>query len=467
MLALETNSAWVLILAVSLVTLPAVLILRRLIDRPGGFASGFLLSLPLVLPLVAAVAFERAVLPEVGVLRPAGSVLQQRSEDLLHLLFLSNGNGRGTLYALTGSAGPWLVLIGVCVSSFMLLRRAAGHVLLRRLVRNSTPADPIVHAELVRSVAELSWEAGLKREPEVLILPDGPMGAFATGALTGRIFISGRLLERLDPCERDAVIAHELAHLQARDVPLITMAGLLKDIVAWNPVAHVAYRRLIASREFESDRRAAAMTRNPLAVASGLVKTCELVRTSALKGRVAVGFLRPGGRIARRVSALLALADGSVPVRQAVSAPYIAAACLAALIGLQVGSQLTRGESSAFAITFGSSATEAERWKGIGDLERRLRAQAAQRKLNDHSSKMKVRRARGSTGASLSFPETLYSLRERQLPKWKNTMRKLARSQGISPRMLFSHLADDLQATPLLSESTTDPFGIYRVNQLR
>ena len=70
-LALQADSAWFVIVAVSLVTLPVVLLLRRLIDRPGGLASGILLSLPLALPLVAAVLYGHPVLPEIAVLRPA------------------------------------------------------------------------------------------------------------------------------------------------------------------------------------------------------------------------------------------------------------------------------------------------------------------------------------------------------------------------------------------------------------
>ncbi|MGH2820048.1 MAG: hypothetical protein ACRDJ5_05285 [Actinomycetota bacterium] len=39
-LAVETDSAWAVVLVVSLVTLPTVLVLRRLINRPGGAAAG-------------------------------------------------------------------------------------------------------------------------------------------------------------------------------------------------------------------------------------------------------------------------------------------------------------------------------------------------------------------------------------------------------------------------------------------
>ena len=173
-LALETDSAWVVILSVSLVTLLLVAIFRRLISRPGGLAAGVLLSLPLVLPLVAAFVFQHAVLPEVSVLQPAGSALSSESNNLLHLLLVADDRGRdSTLYALSGLRGPWMLLFGVLVSSIMLLRRVAGKVVVHRLVRRSRPLDCEVHGGILEAAGEISAAAGLKTCPEILLLPPG------------------------------------------------------------------------------------------------------------------------------------------------------------------------------------------------------------------------------------------------------------------------------------------------------
>ena len=139
-LALETDSAWVVVLAVSVVTLSAALLLRRVIRRPGGVAAGVFLTLPLLLPVVAAVAFQHPVLPEIAVLKPVGAALLERPGRLLHVLLVSDGRRDVvTPYALSGSAGPWLLVIGGLASAFMLLRRFVGFVLVRRLVRRCRP----------------------------------------------------------------------------------------------------------------------------------------------------------------------------------------------------------------------------------------------------------------------------------------------------------------------------------------
>ena len=72
--AVQTDSAWVVILAVSAATLLAVMLVRRLIHHPGGIASGLLLCLPLALPLIAAVSFDHAALPVVAILDDAGAL---------------------------------------------------------------------------------------------------------------------------------------------------------------------------------------------------------------------------------------------------------------------------------------------------------------------------------------------------------------------------------------------------------
>ena len=197
--------------------------------------------------------------------------------------------------------------------------------------------------------------SALKTQPDLLLLPSGVSGAFAVGARNPRILISNDLIEHFDEHELEAILAHEIAHLEARDVPIIFTAGILRDAVGWNPISHVAFRRLITDRELEADRRAATLTGRPLAVASGLLKMCDLMgRHTRFGNRLAVGFLRPGGRIATRISHLIALADGNSVAATDGRLPYLMAGLLVAVLGLQVGARITHEDASAFAIVWGA-----------------------------------------------------------------------------------------------------------------
>ena len=393
-LALETDSSWVVILVVSLVTLPAALLLRRLITKPGGLVSGIFLSLPLALPLVAAISFQNAVFPEISFLRPVGPSVFGRPGALLHVLLVqSRERGPVTPYALVGSAGPWLLLIGLGVSTFMLLRRAVGAVLVHRLV---VRCGPLEDESILRTVARLSLDAPLASPPEVLVLPDGMSGAFAVGGRKGRILVSADLVTKLDPDELEGILAHEIAHLHARDVHVVFTAGLLRDMVAWNPIAHIAYRKLLTDRELEADRRAAAITGRPLSVASGLLKVCEISRHAPrFKQRMALGFLKPGGRVSRRVTSLIKISDSraALSVGSVGRLPYVAAACLVAILGLQAGSRVASLGDGAFGLMWGDSdSADAATWRPnqAADLPRKgfveqNKAPKAQQKIVNES----------------------------------------------------------------------------------
>ncbi len=451
--ALEINSAWIVILAVTLITLPVTLLLRRLIARPGGLASGVLMLIPLALPLVAAVAYAQAVLPEVTVLKPAAMALMEKPEELLHLLWLSDGRG-ATPYAFVGSAGPWLLLFGLVVSSIALIRRLVGTISMRRLIgRCARPSPAERHVEDM--VVALAAMAGMPRPPELLLLPDGVTGAFATGGGVGRILLSRELIERLEPEELRGIVAHELAHIEARDTSLMFAGGLLRDMTAWNPLAHIAYRRISTDREREADRRAACLTQDPLSLASGLLCVRELMKAGPTSYRTAVAALKPKGRIARRVSNLIALADGGVgtPVGRL---PYLFAALAVALVGLGAGAQIAQQEG-AFAIVWGQpDAAEATVWRAAPRVDQADKDARAKPIKGYH------RRAR-----YLPMDGGILIVKQRDIPKWLHEMARLASRLGVPASTFQWEKRPAWQALPLLtSRPLPGGVGLYRVEPL-
>jgi Zn-dependent protease with chaperone function len=461
-LALETDSAWVVILAVSFVTLVVVGLLRRMIGRPGGVASGALLTLPLLLPLVAALVYQQAVLPEISVLQPAGSALANSSGNLLHLLLVADDRGKEfTLYALSGSAGPWVLLFAGLFSSFMLLRRGLGKLVLHRLVKRSSPLDPIAFPQAAVALERLSARARLKRTPELLLLPPGSLGAFATGGRRPKVLLCEELMAELEPCEIEAVIAHEIAHIGAHDVRLVASAGFLRDLVAWNPFAHLAYRHLARNREFEADRRAAELTSNPLAVASGLVKMCELMKAGSFGRRAALAFFRPGGRIKRRISALIELSDGgTAALRSSGYLPYALAGLLAIGLGLHVGARLATSEGSALAIMFGSpDSSSVEHWSARPELDVKKGGQVTKRGKIVHD---KAAGLRSKPEALTPFSQPV-SLRMSELAPWKKLTREIARREGGAASTVLLSDLNDYEAVPVVGGSV----GLYRIREIQ
>jgi Zn-dependent protease with chaperone function len=434
-------------------------ILRRVIDRTGGIASGILLSMPLLLPMVAALLFPHPLLPEIAVLRPAGQALLDHSNHLLNLLLLSSSHREVvTPYALTSSPGSWVLVIGLSISSFMLLRRLVGSILVRRLICACTPlTDDCAGAR--KMVEHLSAQAGLKTPPQLLLLPLGVSGAFAVGSRKTRILISADLIDHFDEHELEAILAHEIAHLEARDVPIIFTAGVLRDAVGWNPIAHLAFRWLITDRELEADRRAAALTGRPLAVASGLLKMCDLIgRRPRFRERATVGFLRPGGGIARRVSQLIALADGRTISGSDGRIPYLMAGLLVAVLGLQVGARVAQEDASAFAIVWGAPESSAAELFEPPPKHAIFKAPA----IASNNPKLSARAQRAYRQLTHDV-----SLRREDLAAWLGTMVQFRASQtGQDPTEIFRdrlQIGWRWQAVPL--SPPVGEMGLYRINR--
>ncbi|MGH2730254.1 MAG: M48 family metalloprotease [Actinomycetota bacterium] len=410
-----------------------------------------------MLPIVAAVVYARAVLPEVAILEPPAQAITD-GKELIHLLLLSDGRHQFVVpYALSGSAGPWLVAIGLSVSLFMLLRRFLGALAVRRLMLRSQPLAQVGRASLEPVVERVAVAVGLSVPPVLLVLPDGVSGVFAMGSGKGKILISELLLDRLDEQELEAVLAHEMAHLDAHDCRVVFLAGILRDMVAWNPIAHISFRRLAADREFEADRRAATVTGNPLAVASGLLKVCELVSLNPhRRSRMATAFLKPGGRVARRVRRLLALEQGGT-VAVAGRAPYVVAACLASVLGLYSGARISANDT-AFAVVLGGPDTAAEGALPLG----RAYAPGAEEKRGAvrFRSGAKHARSRWISTSLRESPQATYPIKEKYVSEWLREMSRVARRNGVSAA---TWATQNWQARPLFSDPKIGPVGIYSV----
>ena len=192
-----------------------------------------------------------------------------------------------------GEAALWflgaLLLVG--------LVRAGGNVALPGTVNISHREAPGLFA-LIESLAR---RAGLKKLPEVRIVPGGPTNAAAT--LRGNrpvLVITEALLGRLDVRRLGAVLAHETAHLAHRDLVLFRLASTLQAatitlgfltiflavlsvqvdpasallwtvVAAASPVASRLSAALLSrTREFAADLGAARLTGDPLALADAL-----------------------------------------------------------------------------------------------------------------------------------------------------------------------------------------------------
>jgi heat shock protein HtpX len=162
--------------------------------------------------------------------------------------------------------------------------------------REVSPADaPELHAVVERLcvVADLP-------KPRIVVEDERQPNSWVVSLGRGRarLHVTTALLDRLEPAELEAVIAHELAHVAHRDATVMTVVGGPGAVlvgggsrmarggiwpmqfgalvaVAIGHVSSVGTLALSRYREFAADAGAVALTGNAAALASALMKVSE------------------------------------------------------------------------------------------------------------------------------------------------------------------------------------------------
>jgi heat shock protein HtpX len=201
-----------------------------------------------------------------------------------------------------GSSGLWLVAL-----AFVVL--AGSSVSPQQVMRwhRAQPLSPHQAPQLYHLLQQLAQRAHLPRVPDLYYLPDRQANAFAVGSPDrSAIAVSDGLIRLLSHDEWAGVLAHELSHIQQRDLQVLRLSDLANRftqilssmtmlmIVISMPMllfsnaslnlgvvllvmgapllsslAHLAISRV---REYAADLNAARLTGDPQGLASALVK---------------------------------------------------------------------------------------------------------------------------------------------------------------------------------------------------
>jgi heat shock protein HtpX len=94
------------------------------------------------------------------------------------------------------------------------------------------------HPRLYNIVEEMKIASGLEKVPDIYIIDDPALNAFAVGRSPDKaaVAITSGLLQKLNRDELQGVIGHEIAHIRNRDVLLMAISAVLLGtivILAW------------------------------------------------------------------------------------------------------------------------------------------------------------------------------------------------------------------------------------------
>jgi len=203
-------------------------------------------------------------------------------------------------YLLGGTGGMMIAfLFALATNAFAYWN--ADKIVLR--MYNAKPVDARTAPDLVNLVRRLADNAGLPM-PAVYIVENPQPNAFATGRNPENAAVAATtgILQMLSQRELRGVMAHELAHVQHRDILIstisATMAGAISALAniamffggrdeegrPANPLASILVAlsaplaasliqmAISRAREFEADRGGAQISGDPLALADALAK---------------------------------------------------------------------------------------------------------------------------------------------------------------------------------------------------
>jgi heat shock protein HtpX len=186
-----------------------------------------------------------------------------------------------------------------------LLAAAAAYWYVDRVVMGMVGARelPLAEAPGLHSMVERLAALARVTKPKLYVIPDGHPRTLAAGRgpRGSAIAVSRGLLTAAPPAELEGLIAHELAHVRARDVVtqevVVVLAAALVDLTLvggflqrallflLGPLAAAPVHLMLSpKREFAADRFAARLCESPHGLADALLRleqTSELVEFRA------------------------------------------------------------------------------------------------------------------------------------------------------------------------------------------
>jgi heat shock protein HtpX len=113
------------------------------------------------------------------------------------------------------------------------------------------------YPRLYNIVEEMKIASGLEKMPDIYIIDDPALNAFATGRDPNKasVAVTSGLLQKLNRDELQGVIGHEIAHINNRDVLLMAMCGVLLGtivILAWYATRILFFGSMFGNRRSSS-----------------------------------------------------------------------------------------------------------------------------------------------------------------------------------------------------------------------
>ncbi|HVY90756.1 MAG TPA: ankyrin repeat domain-containing protein [Hyphomonadaceae bacterium] len=189
-----------------------------------------------------------------------------------------------------------LLMMWAAGALFLLVRTARDLIAVERLVARAKPA------ELPEALKRRMAGVRVKTSPEA----PGPMAA---GLFRPCIVLPESIA--LGSPGMAALLEHERAHIERRDMLMALGQRVMLALLWWSPAMHWISRRIDEEREVACDEAAVERTGDPKAFARSLTSQAEN-QLWARAPRMAVGAIGPKSQVGRRIKRLIVMAKTGV-----------------------------------------------------------------------------------------------------------------------------------------------------------
>ncbi len=134
----------------------------------------------------------------------------------------------GILY---GSSYGGIVLAVVIGGAYFLFSYYVGSSTILTLSR-AHPATKPEHTHLINTVEGLAIAAGLPKVPDIYVIDDSALNAFATGRDPQHavVCVTTGLLKKMNKLELEGVLAHEMSHIKNYDIRVMMLAAVMVGV---------------------------------------------------------------------------------------------------------------------------------------------------------------------------------------------------------------------------------------------
>lgn len=281
----------------------------------------FLIPLPLL--VVAGTYVGRWLLPAGDPQWTAAAQWLDRSMARWSLTVTAGAGDIGPTWLAIGSA-VWLAgMLAVALQRW----RQWRHV--RVMIRTATPLDSGREADALRRV----MSSGSERRSVQLLQCSSRLEPGVTGLIRPKLLWPAGLSDRLSDEQLDAVMAHEICHIERRD-NLSALAQMLVETLFWfHPMVWWVGARMIGERERACDEAVVRSGADRECYAEGILAVCGFCLRSPLASVPGVG----GSTLTDRIERIMTRAQGAPigrPVRLVLASIVAATTVMPLAVGV-------------------------------------------------------------------------------------------------------------------------------------